>query len=512
MSPQVARPEVNPRFPTVVHMLARTVQAFPDKEAIAFQGRSLTYREYGRCIASFARELSDAGAKSQRVAVLLPNSSDLAISIFAILMAGAQAVLLNPAYTVRELGMILDDAEPVVVLYAESATEEQKAFFQTIGRAKVRQIKLGELEGWAFNDVPFPSPIVGQGDPCILQYTGGTTGRPKGVNLSHSAISTNVWQRQELVPAIQGRDRILCCMPLFHAFATSMCLFLASYSGGCLVVMERYKPDLVLDTLENQKITIFPAGPTIFSGLLAHSGFENRNFSALRFCCSGSAPLSEETLRRWELATSAPIYEGYGMTETSPVLSFNPVGGIRKPGSVGVALPLTDVQVVDVESGTRIASVGERGEVRVRGPQLMTHYRNLQAETLEVMRDGWLYTGDIGELDEDGYLFLRDRKKDMAIVGGFNVFPREVEEVLYLYSDVAEAAVIAVPDPFYGESIRAFVVANHNASIEVEALRNHCAANLTKYKIPADISIVAELPKTSVGKIDKLELKRRIVA
>jgi long-chain acyl-CoA synthetase len=337
--------------------------------------------------------------------VLLPNSSDLAIVTFAILAAGAQAVLLNPAYTVRELSRILEDADPIVVLYSESATEDQKSFLRSTGRGLKREIRLGELEDGKAEDVAFPLPTISPQDPCILQYTGGTTGRPKGVNLSHLAISTNVWQRQVAVPAREGQERVLCCMPLFHAFATSMCLLLTSYSAGCLIILERYSADLVLAALEQQRITIVPAGPTIFSGLLAHSGFTDRDFGSLRYCCSGSAPLSEETLRRWEKATGATIYEGYGMTETSPVLSFNPVGGTRKTGSAGLPLPLTDVEIVDAGDGDKVLGTGERGEVRVRGPQLMTHYRNLSTETADVMRGGWLYTGDIGVIDEDGYRF-----------------------------------------------------------------------------------------------------------
>jgi long-chain acyl-CoA synthetase len=286
-----------------------------------------------------------------------------------------------------------------------------------------------------------------------------------------------------------------------------MCLHLAAYCRGALVVLPRYRPELVLDALARERITVFPGGPTLFTGLLGYPDFAARRFPQLRVSYSGSAPLAEETLRRWEHATSCPILEGYGQTEAGPVLSFNPQDGVRKPGSVGVAVPLTEIQIVDTVSGTTILPAGEQGEIRARGPQIMVGYRNLPDETAATLRDGWLYTGDIGEFDGDGYLFIRDRKKDMAIVGGFNVYPREIDEVLYAHADILEAAAVGVPDAYRGEVIKAFVVPRPGRAPAPEELLDYCRANLARYKVPASIEIVAALPKTPVGKIDKKALR-----
>ncbi|MCZ7562745.1 MAG: AMP-binding protein [Burkholderiales bacterium] len=285
---------------------------------------------------------------------------------------------------------------------------------------------------------------------------------------------------------------------------------MAAYCRGRLVILPRYKPDLVLEAIGAERITRLPAGPTVFIGLLAHERFARTDFSSLRTAYSGSAPLPEETLKRWQAATGTPILEGFGQTEAGPVLTYVREGGVLKPGSVGPVLPLTEIEIVDVETGTRVLPAGELGEIRARGPQIMRGYRNRPRETAEALRGGWLYTGDIGELDADGYLYIRDRKKDMAIVGGYNVYPREVDEVLFAHPAVKEAAAAGVPDPYYGESIRAYVVLKEGATATVEDILAHCASNLARYKVPSRIHLVAELPRTTVGKIDRRALKEQL--
>jgi long-chain acyl-CoA synthetase len=274
-----------------------------------------------------------------------------------------------------------------------------------------------------------------------------------------------------------------------------------------MVILHRYHPDLVFDTLIEEKITRLPAGPTIFIGLLSHPRMKNIDFSALRCSYSGSAPLPEETLKAWQRATGSPILEGYGQTEAGPVLTYVAEGAEIVPGAVGEVLPETEVQIVDVDSGTKVLGVGEQGEIRARGPQIMAGYHNRPEETAETLRDGWLYTGDIGEFDEDGYLYIRDRKKDMAIVGGYNVYPREIDEVLYAHPQVMEAAAVGVPDSYRGEVIRAYVVPKSGSAITGEELLAHCSGNLAKYKWPVAVEIVSELPKTTVGKVDKKALR-----
>ncbi len=497
-----------PAFATVVHMLADAAARAPDAEAIVCGDRRLSYREYLSCVAGFARELDERlGVRGGRVATILGNSLESAIATFAVHAAGAQLVPLNPIYTARELAQILEDAEPTAVLH-DSAIAETVA--PLVGRLKISAMPLGpgvrQLDTRRDEAVALPVPPRPD-DLATLQYTGGTTGRPKGVELSHRAVAINIAQREGLLPTEPDRERVLCAMPLFHVYAVSMALHLAAYCRGALVILPRYRPDTVLTTLVDEAITIFPGSPTIFTGVMGFEGFAATDFSTLRLCYSGSAALPEETLRRWRAATGCPVHEGYGQTEAGPVLSFNPVGRPVRPGSVGIPAPATELQIVDTVDGTRVLAIGEPGEIRARGPQIMAGYRNLPEETAATLRDGWLYTGDIGELDADGWLTIRERKKDMAIVGGYNVYPREVDEVLYLHPDVLEAAAIGVPDAYRGEVIKAFVVMRAGVAPDVGALREHCARNLAKYKVPAAIEIVAAIPKTTVGKIDKKELR-----
>jgi long-chain acyl-CoA synthetase len=290
----------------------------------------------------------------------------------------------------------------------------------------------------------------------------------------------------------------------------AMGLFLSVQCRGCLVVLPRYRPDELMAAVQRERITVFPGSPTLFTGLMAHPDFTRTDWSSVHTCFSGSAPLAEETLRRWREAVGAPVFEGYGQTEAGPILTHNPKHGTVKVGSVGVPLPDTEVQVVDVETGERVLGPGERGEIRARGPQIMTGYRNLSDETATALRGGWLYTGDIGEFDADGYLYIRDRKKDMVIVGGYNVYPREVEEVLVAHPDVVEAAAIGAPDSYRGEVVRAYVVLRAHSAAGPEALIEHCRANLARYKVPTVIEVVDALPKTTVNKTDKQALRRML--
>ena len=497
-----------PVFETVVHMLADAAARAPESEALVCDDRRLSYREYLSCVAGFARELDERmGVRGGRVATILGNSLESAVATFAVHAAGAQLVPLNPLYTARELMQILEDAQPTAVLF-DSAIAETVA--PLAARLKISAVSFGpgaqRLDRWRDDAVELPA-LPRPDDPATLQYTGGTTGRAKGVELTHRAISTNVAQREGLLPTVPDQERLLCAMPLFHIYAVSMALHLTAYCRGTLVILPRYRPDLVLKTLVDEAITIFPGSPTIFTGVMAFEGFAATDFSHLRLCYSGSSALPEETLRRWQAATGCPVHEGYGQTEAGPVLSFNPVGQPVRPGAVGIPVPATEIQIVDPADGTRVLAIGEPGEIRARGPQIMAGYRNLPQETAATLRDGWLYTGDIGVLDRDGWLTIRERKKDMAIVGGYNVYPREVDEVLYMHPDVQEAAAIGVPDAYRGEVIKAFVVVRPGAAADGASLLAHCARNLAKYKVPTTIELVASIPKTTVGKIDKKELR-----
>jgi len=493
---------------SVVHMLQAAADASPEAPAVTFEGRTLKYLQFVRCVAGFARELQTLGASGDRVVLICGNSLEMAVGLYAVQAAGGQSVPVNPLYTPRELQHILADANPAVVILDDTLVETLGPLLNDLGIK--HRIAVGPnsrlLDTWSdeagMNLPDMPEPA----DLATLQYTGGTTGLPKGVNITHAQMAINISQREAFLPTKPDDERILCVMPLFHVFAVHMCLYLTAYCRGQLFILPRYQPDVVLSAIEDFGITRFPAGPTVYHGLMAHENFASTDFTSLRTAWSGSAPLPVDTLKRWQADTGCQILEGYGQSEAGPVLTYVTEGEDVKEGSVGKALPLTEIQIVDAGTGDRILAVGEQGEIRARGPQIMSGYRNRPDDTTVTLRDGWLYTGDIGELDKDGDLYIRDRKKDMAIVGGYNVYPREIDEVLYAHPQVAEAAAIGVADDYRGEVIRAFVVPT-SAAVTSDELLEYCRQNLARYKIPAVLELVDDLPKTPVGKIDKKALR-----
>lgn len=486
-------------------LLVRAAARAPAAEALVCGAVRLDYGHYLAAVTAFAAQLGAGGAGGRAVALLLRNGIELPIAIFAAQAAGASACALNPDYTVRELGAMLAIARPAVAVTHGDLVETLRValgtdFDGTIialppdAGAWVRTLSDGHVSA----TVPLPDPA----SVAVIQFTGGTTGRAKGVALSHAAVAANVAQREAVLPTVWGDERIICMMPLFHSFAAAMGLHLAANCAGALHVLPRYRPDWVLDTIEREAITRLPAGPTVFTGLLGFDGLRRDRLTSLRCAWSGSAPLSAETLRRWEAATGVPIYEGYGQSEAGPILTYHGPGMVQKQGSVGPALPDTRIEIVDVETGMRVLPAGAAGEIRARGPQLMDGYLGDAAATADALRDGWLMTGDIGRLDTAGYLFIEDRKKDMAIVGGYNVYPREVDEVMMACPGVAEAAAVGVPDAYRGELLWAFYTG------EPVDLAAWVAPRLVKYKHPAQFVRLETLPKTPVGKIDKAALKR----
>jgi long-chain acyl-CoA synthetase len=496
-------------FPTVVHLLDAAAEQWPEREALVAGSIRLSFAQYRSAVARFAARLVALGMRGERIAILLPNGADICVATWGVHAAGAVVVPLNPLYTARELEAILADAAPGAIVYAAGKRDLVDPIVARLGIGLTIALDAdGALVDGADASTPLPTPLPDPDDLAFVQYTGGTTGRSKGVLLRHRATSVNVSQREGLLPVDTRGERILCVMPLFHTYALAMGLHLAAYAGATLVVLPRYHPQEVLAALAAERITIFPGSPTIYTGLMGHPDFATTDFSRLHTCYSGSAALPVETLRRWESALGCKVYEGFGQTEAGPVLAFNPLVGVQKPGSCGVVVPGTELQIVDVETGTRVLAAGELGEIRARGPQVMDGYRNLPDETAATLRDGWLLTGDIGEIDADGYLFIRDRKKDMVIVGGYNVYPREVEDVLHLHPAVREAAVVGAPDAYRGEVVKAYVVVDPAGGATVEALVAHCTASLAKYKVPSTLEIVTALPRTGVGKTDKVALRR----
>ena len=492
-------------FDTVVQMLARAADQAPDQEALVCEDERLTYAEYARCVAGFAAELQGAGASGQRVVLLMANSIDFCIAYFAIHACSAQVVPLNPLYTERELKAIIDDADPHVIICDQSVASIALRY------PAVRVIPIGtegrRLTRWSNDRGLFLTGNFPASD-CLanLQYTGGTSGRSKGVNLTHGSIAVNVSQCVDFLPVRWKSERLLAIMPFYHIYAQAMCLHKMPYCAGTLVIMRRFDVKTVLDALVKERVTIFSGSPTLFRAMLANDEFSQTALPNLLYTISGGSSLPAELLQRVESITKRPVIEGYGQTESGPVISFNPLNGQRKSASVGLPVSDTEVQIVDLEQGNSVLAVGEKGEIRIKGPQIMSGYRNLTDETAVALRDGWLYTSDIGMFDQDGYLFICDRKKEMVIVSGFNVFPREVEEVLYMHDAIHEAAVIGVPHEYRGETVKAFVVLRPNAVVTEEELTEHCRANLAAYKVPTIFQFINELPKTAVNKIDKKKL------
>lgn len=500
--------ELPPVHASVVHMLVDAAERAPDREAIVCGDERMNYSQYLSAVASFAEELIELGAAHSRVVLLMRNSIDFCIAMFAVQMAGAQVAPLNPQYTGHELSPLLKEADAVALIHDDCNSERDEQLSKlhrislsiAIGKASRRLLTLSSRNR-SLPDLPRGS------DLAALQFTGGTTGKAKGADITHAALAINIAQREALVPTHPDRERILCVMPLFHCYAIHMCMHNMVHCRGTLVIVEPYHPVTVLETIDADTITLFGGSPTLFAGLMSCDNFAQTNFSSLEITYSGAAPLAQDLLHRWEAITGSVVIEGYGQTEAGPVISFNPVQGQRKQGSVGVPVPLTEIEIVDLKTGNDVLAANECGEIRLRGPQIMSGYRNRPADTAEAIRTGWLYTGDIGELDDDGYLFIRGRKKEMIIVSGYNVYPNEVEEVLLGHASVAESAVVGVEDSYRGELPVAFLVRRHKVQSDVNDLKNYCSGRLAAYKVPTAFHFVETMPKTSVGKLDKVQLR-----
>jgi long-chain acyl-CoA synthetase len=530
-------------------LLERTARERPDAVATIFGGAvahrcvdaKLTYGEVDGLADRFAAGLQRLGiAKGDRVALVLPNCPQFVYCFYGALKAGAVVVPTNPLYTVRELRQQLADsgASAVVVMskcypqVAEAAfgtsvehivVTNVKEHFPLVLRAlftlakekkeghrvdiasDARAIWLRELlrRGGAREPV-----AVEPSDLAVLQYTGGTTGIPKGAMLSHRALVANLHQCRAWHPAIRPEDRILAIMPFFHVYGLTVVMGLAVTSTMTMVLIPR--PDMahIFAAIEKHRPRFFPGAPRIYVLLNGSPEIERRDLRSIESFLSGSAALPVEVLHRFETLTGGKVMEGYGLSEAAPVTHSNPREGTRKPGSVGIPMPDIECKIVDLETGTREVAPGEPGELCVRGPNLMDGYWRRPDETALVLRDGWLHTGDIVRMDDDGYFFVVDRKKEMIVVSGFKVYPREVDEILYAHPAVLEAAAVGVPHPSKGEVVKAFVVLRPGASATAQEILAHCRAQLAPYKVPVDVVFRDDLPKTLIGKV----LRRQLAA
>jgi long-chain acyl-CoA synthetase len=503
-------PSGSPEYPTIIHALAGAAKLRPDAPGLVCQDRQISYSEYARAVGALARQFSELGSTQERIACVMTNSMEACIGLLAGMASRAQVSPLNPFYTDAELEPLVRDVDPRIIVCDAGTSERVRAMAAKLGIQHVVQLGVGgvtvdELLARRAGELPLPQPD----DLCVIFFTGGTTGVPKGANHTHSGLMAFCYGVAWVWPFPLDKERILNVAPLFHIWGFCFTVIAPVYFRAFMDIVPAYKPALVLEEFQKQKITIFAGGPAaLYLGLRANENYSKTDFSSLKVCLSGGAPCPEELLRGWEKETGCVLLEGWGMSEGAPINS-NPLHGVRKIGSVGIAPPDTFVEVVDLETGKKVMPVGERGEIRLRGAQFTKGYRNRPEDNRQAIRNGWLSTGDIGYYDEDGYLFLVDRKKEMIIVGGYNVYPREIDELLFNHPAILEAATLGVPDSFSGEAVKAYIVLRPNARLTAEEVQDYCRKSLVKYKVPTRIEFVDALPRSGVGKINKLELKKR---
>ncbi|PFO04740.1 long-chain fatty acid--CoA ligase [Bacillus sp. AFS076308] len=497
-------------------ILQETAAKFPANNALSFYGRKITYEQLNQMAQSFTSALQkNQVQKGDRVAIMLPNCPQYVISYYGILNAGAIVTQVNPMSVERELEYILKDsgAETIIVfdaLYPRVKSVQPQTNLKNVIVVRIQPSSqdfspdrsfesfLGEGDG---NITPISFEPVH--DVAVLQYTGGTTGRSKGAMLTHYNILANVLQSYEFFKheIEMGKERCLTVIPLFHVFGMSSCMNLSIYTAAESIMLPRFELEEVLNTIKNEQPTMFPGVPTMYVAITSHPRAEEYNINSIRTCNSGSAPMPVELLRNFERKTVSKILEGYGLSEASPTTHCNPPFAERKPGSVGIGMPSTEYKIVDLATGTEEVPVGELGEVIIKGPQIMKGYWNLPEETAHTLREGWLYTGDIAKVDEDGYLYIVDRKKDLIIASGYNIYPRDIEEVLYEHPDVQEAVCIGVPDPYRGEDVKAVLVLKAGSTATEQEIIQYSKQNMAAYKVPRLVEFRDQLPKTGVGKI-----------
>ena len=483
--------------------LQTTADRYPDAVAIKLDDFELTYAGLRDAAAKFAGKLHADGIRpGDRVALSQPNVPTFPVIFYGALWAGATVIPMNPLFKPREIEYYLTDAGASVMygMPGEAEIGAKEAGVDFIG---VDPTDPGALLGDA---EPIADPVErADDDTAVILYTSGTTGRPKGAELTHHNLMNNAEMvHEQLVRVTQG-DVIMGCLPLFHVFGLTCGLNVAVRSGATLTLIPRFDPAKVLEIMQRDKATIFEGVPTMYNALLVAAGDSEVDLGSLRTCCSGGSALPVEVMRKFEERFGTQILEGYGLSETSPVASFNVPDRPRKPGSIG--LPLQGVEMRLAQSDGTDAPEGEVGEIAIRGDLIMKGYWGRPDATAEAIRDGWFYSGDLARVDDEGYFFIVDRAKDLIIRGGYNVYPREVEEVIYEHPDVVEAAVVGVPHEHYGEEIAAYVVLTPGAKADSESLTEWIKERVAAYKYPRTIEFIEALPKGATGKILKRELR-----
>ena len=496
---------------TLCAMFDDAVAAAPERVALQHLDAELTYRELGRAVAALAQRLAALVAPGEVVALVLPNSIEFHIAYFAALKTLAAPALLNPLYPAAQLSLLLREVTARAVICAPATRDMVAGLAGDLGIPGVvclgQDITVPQLvaEAKAAVGLRTASPA----DPAALLFSGGTTGLPKTIEHTHGRLVTAVRCAEYIWPTRTDGEVFLPIAPFSHVYGFVQGLLVPLSARGKTVIPERFQPEHIVELLARCHVTFFCGGPpAIYAGVLAARNLASADLSALRACGAGGAPFPVELMERWRRATGLQIYEGYGMSEMAPISGATALTGVR-PGSVGKPVPGNDVQIVDLETGLRVLSPGEKGELRVRGPHMMTGYSNRPEETAQTIRDGFIYTGDIGHLDEDGFVFITDRKKDVVFVKGFNVFPREVEEVLHAHPKVGMVGVVGVPEARTGgERLVAFVVPRTGKIVDAAEISAYCASRLVNYKCPTEVRVVGQLPITAAQKLDRVALRR----
>ncbi len=530
-------------------LLRRTAERMPDRTALVFFGAKTSYAELDRAADQFAHALRGMGVeKGDRVSLHLPNTPAFVIAFMGAVRAGAIAVPMNPLFVERELGVLFEQVTPKVSVTIDLLVPRMRAVIAAGGAGVPGRLVVTGIQDslpvpirWLY---PLKAKREGRWNPqphsdetpnlfrllratpgervesaatsddvAVLQPTGGTTGIPKAAMLSHRNLVANALQVTAWIPRYAAGEppTILCPLPFFHIYGLTVDMNYGMLVGATLVLLPRFDPKQVLRAIAKYRPQLFPGAPIMYQTLSHHPEVSKFDLSSIDACISGAAPLPPEVQADFERITDGRVCEGYGLTEASPVTHCNPIHGERRNGTIGLPFPSTDARVMDVTTD-RPAGPGEVGELEVRGPQVMVGYWQRPEETAAVLRDDWLRTGDLASMDADGYFTIVDRIKDLVIVGGMNVYPREVEEVLLTHPAVADAAVIGVPDERRGEVPYAFVVLAEGKIASVAELLEHCRANLARYKLPAEIEVRSELPKTMVGKVLRKDLRAELLA
>ncbi|MGG1688087.1 fatty acid--CoA ligase family protein [Pseudalkalibacillus sp. NRS-1564] len=500
--------------------LTETAATYPEKQAYIYQDNAVSYKEFEHKVSMFAANLWAEGVKKDdHIALILGNSPEFLISYYGALRAGAVIIPINPIYTPDEIGYLLHNGDVKAIVTLEQAlplVEKMADQLYGVGLVvytgegtesrMISNIKLKTFTNMIEDQGrSLPEITINEDDLAVILYTSGTTGKPKGAMLTHRNIFSNASDTGSYLQ-ISSQDVVITALPMFHVFCMTVSMNAPLISGGTIVILPKFSPQEVFRVAEKYKATIFAGVPTMYNFLYQYPEGRAEYFQHMRICISGGSSLPVALLHRFEEKFNVRISEGYGLSEAAPVTCFNPLDRPRKAGSIGRNITNVENKVVD-ELGQEL-SVGMVGELAVKGPNVMKGYYKMPEDTAVTLKEGWLFTGDLARMDEEGYFYIVDRKKDMVIVGGYNVYPREVEEVLYKHPEIVEAAVVGIPDPNFGEAVQAFVVTKQK--ISEEEVMSFCKEHLAKYKCPTTIEFIEELPKNTTGKILRKALRKQM--